>query len=59
MKINNKYILCLFVCVLVLIFNFFYGIELFNGKVGNEYVKVSVGGYVKVDVRYVEGDIVY
>ena len=57
MKTNNKYTLRLSACALALILNPSYGIELFNGKVGNEHVKVSVGGYAKVDVRHVEGDI--
>ena len=59
MKTNNKYTLRLSACALALILNPSHGIELFNGKVGNEQVKVSVGGYAKVDVRHVEGDIAY
>ena len=59
MKTINKYTLRLSACALALILNPSHGIELFNGKVGNEQVKVSVGGYAKVDVRHVEGDIAY
>ena len=59
MKTNNKYTLRLSACALALILNPSHGIELFNWKVGNEHVKVSVGGYAKVDVRHVEGDIAY
>ena len=59
MKTINKYTLRLSACALALTLNPSHGIELFNGKVGNEHVKVSVGGYAKVDVRHVEGDIAY
>jgi len=45
MKTINKYTLRLSACALALTLNPSHGVELFNGKVGNEQVKVSVGGY--------------
>lgn len=34
-------------------------IELLNIKTGDEVTKVSIGGYAKIDVRHVNGDIAY
>jgi hypothetical protein len=34
-------------------------VELLNIKNGNEVTKVSLGGYAKIDVRHVNGDIAY
>jgi len=34
-------------------------IELMSGQVNGKETKVSIGGYAKVDVRHVEGDIAY
>lgn len=55
----NKIKTSLLLAGLVASTNAFSAIEIANTEVNGKVTKASIGGYVKVDVRHVEGDIAY